>query len=211
MAIKNKQAVVITGDVIKSSQLATPGRKKLQHLLEQFFSTTAKAYPDFKAEQFRGDSIQAYFTTNRKIALRTALSLQSCLIGNGFSIRLAIGVGEISYTTNNVVTSDGSAFQMSGPLIDELKKRNEHIGVAATATIVNEEWQVHTATLNYLIERWTMQQAEAMYLQLQNLKQEEIAAQLKISQPSVHQRLQAAGWPVISKVLQRFENVIPAL
>lgn len=211
MAVKTKKAVVITGDVIRSSQLSPSRRKKLQNLLAKFFASTTTSYPDFKAEQFRGDSIQASFTHNRKMALRTALSLQSCLVSSEFAIRLAIGVGEISYTGSNVVTSDGSAFQMSGPLIDELKKRNEHIGIAVVLPVANEEWQVHAATLNYLIERWTMQQAEALYLQLKNLKQEEIAAKLKISQPSVHQRLQAAGWPVINKVLQRFESVIPAL
>ena len=211
MAVTVKKAAVITGDVVNSSRLTSNERKKLLKCLSRFFEQANKLFPDFKAEQFRGDSIQAVLTNNRSKALQTALILQSYLISEDYNIRLAVGVGEINFTGTSIVTSDGSAFQMSGPLVDELKKRNELLGIAIANPIFNDEWQVHTTALNYLIERWTKQQAEAIHLQLQNLKQEEIAGKLKISQPSVHQRLQAAGWPVINKVLQRFENVIPAL
>ena len=62
-----------------------------------------------------------------------------------------------------------------------------------------------------MLERLSNAQAEAMYLQMQNAKQEEIAKALHISQPSVHQRLQAAGWTVINKILQRFEASVTAL
>ena len=44
---------------------------------------------------------------------------------------------------------------------------------------------------------------------LQDHTQASIAKKLKIKQPSVHQRLQAAGWPVVQKILTRFESVIP--
>ena len=56
------------------------------------------------------------------------------------------------------------------------------------------------------LEMWDAQ-AEALYLQLQNVRQDEIAKALGISQPSVHQRLQAAGWAVLNPMLQRFETV----
>jgi hypothetical protein len=48
-----------------------------------------------------------------------------------------------------------------------------------------------------------------MHLQLQDQTQQTIAKKLKIKQPSVHQRLQGAGWPVVQKILNRFESVIP--
>ena len=82
------------------------------------------------------------------------------------------------------------------------------MSVTAEDTSFNEEWEVHTASLNFLLERLSGAQAEALYFQLQDTRQEDIAKALHISQPSVHQRLQAAGWSVINPMLQRFESII---
>lgn len=204
---KSTKAVIITGDIIASSTFSPEQRKRLQKRLDTFLKKVSAAYPDFKAEQFRGDSLQCVLTKNKTHALQTALSLYCFLAVANFKIRQSVGIGEISFTGNNVVTSDGTAFRYSGENIDELKKRNELISVASGDEQFNEEWKVHSASLNFLLERISSAQAEAVYLQLQNAKQEEVAKALNISQPSVHQRLQAAGWPVINRVIQRFETV----
>jgi hypothetical protein len=207
MAIEQK-AIVISGDVVGSSLLKPIARRKLQHLLDAFFKESAQEWPDLQIQQYRGDSIQAILTTNRLTALRVALLLHSYLIQYGFKIRLAIGVGEISFKSKQVITSDGSAFQASGPYLDTLVKSGELISIAGTDDFTSE-WQVHSSSLNYLIQHWSIQQAEAVYLQLQDLTQETIAQKLKIKQPAVYYRLQGAGWPVVNKILTRFESVIP--
>jgi len=204
---RHAKAVIITGDIIASSTFSPEQRKHLQKRLNAFLKKTSATYADFKAEQFRGDSLQCVFTKNKTAALRTALSLYCFLAAANFKIRQSVGIGEISYTGNNLVTSDGTAFRYSGENIDELKKRNELINVASGDEQFNEEWKVHSASLNFLLERLSSAQADAVYFQLQNAKQEEVAKALNISQPSVHQRLQAAGWPVINRVIQRFESV----
>ncbi len=204
---RSTKAVIITGDIIASSKFTPVKRKKLQNRLDAFIKKISGNYPDFKAEQFRGDSLQCVLTKNRSAALRTALSLYCFLAAEDFKIRQSIGVGEISFSSNNVITSDGTAFRLSGENIDELKKRGELISITATDAAFSEEWKVHSASLNFLLERLSNAQAEALYLQLQNARQEEIAKALHISQPSVHQRLQAAGWTVISRMIQRFETV----
>ena len=160
-------------------------------------------------QQYRGDSLQVIFTSNRLASLRMVLLLHSYLIQENYKIRLAVGVGEISFKSKQLITSDGSAFQLSGPYLDELAKNGDVISIAGISEEFTSEWQVHSATLNYLIQRLTPQQAQALYLQLQNLTQAAIAKKLKIKQPSVSQRLQAAGWPVVNKILTRFESVIP--
>lgn len=207
MATEQK-ATVISGDVVGSSLLKPVARRKLQHLLDAFFKESAQEWPDLQIQQYRGDSIQAILTTNRLTALRVALLLHSYLIQYGFKIRLAIGVGEISFKSKQVITSDGSAFQASGPYLDTLVKSGELISIAGTDDFTSE-WQVHSSSLDYLIQHWSIQQAEAVYLQLQDYTQEAIAQKLKIKQPAVYYRLQGAGWPVVHKILTRFESVIP--
>lgn len=204
-----QNATVISGDVIDSTSLTPAARKKLQKLLDTFFKKAEEGWSDLQVQQYRGDSLQAILTTNRSAALRMALLLQSYLIQHGYKIRLAIGVGKISFKSKNVITSDGSAFQVSGPYLDALVKSGDVISIAAEADDFTSEWQVHSASLNYLIQHWSPQQAEAIHLQLQNYIQEIIAKKLKIKQPAVFYRLQAAGWPVVQKILYRFESVIP--
>jgi hypothetical protein len=204
-----QKAAVISGDIIGSSLLKPATRKKLQQLLDAFVKNAGTQWPDLQAQQYRGDSIQAILTSNRLAALRMALLLHSYLIQNAFKIRLAIGVGEISFKSKQVITSDGSAFQASGPYLDILTKSGEMISVAGSDPEFTGEWQVHSASLNYIIEHWTPPQAEAVYIQLQDHTQAVIAQKLRIKQPSVHQRLHGAGWPVVNKILTRFESVIP--
>ena len=206
-----EKAIVISGDIVGSSYLKPGSRRKMQALLDFFIQISEKEYPDLKIQQYRGDSIQGILTTNRVAALRLVLLLHSYLKQYAFSIRLAIGVGEISFKSKQVITSDGTAFQASGPYLDALLKKGEIISIAGTDDNFTSEWQAHSASLDYLIQHWSIQQSEAMHLQLQELTQEEIAQKLKIKQPAVYYRLQGAGWPVVHKILSRFESVIPTL
>lgn len=206
-----RKAAVITGDVIASSGLSTAQRKKLQSKLQQFFTQTARQFPDFKADQYRGDSLQMQLTRSRASALQVALQLQTFLRMHGFSIRLGIGVGDIQYTARQVSISDGTAFRLSGPLADELKKQGGIIAITGNNAAFSSEWQVHSIALNYLLAKTSQPQAEALYLQLQGLTQEQIAKKLGISQPSVHQRLQASGWSVLQAMLQRFAATVPSV
>lgn len=205
-----EKAAVISADIIGSSTMNPATRKKLQSLLDSFSALAAGSWPDFGMEQYRGDSLQATLTNNRAAGLRTALLLQSAMVKNNFGIRTAIGVGEISYQGKNIVTSDGTAFQVSGPFLDQLRKTGELIFINFDNPDI-DEWPIHSASLDYIIKRWSAQQAEAVYFQLQGYTQQEMAKQLKITQPSVHQRLQGAGWPVVQKILLRFEALVPSL
>ena len=85
------------------------------------------------------------------------------------------------------------------------------MSIAGTKSSFTDEWQVHSASLNFLIQGWSPEQAEAIYLQLQQLTQAAIAKKLTIKQPSVHQRLQLAGGNVVQKIVQRFEALVPEL
>ncbi len=189
------KAVTITGDVIASSRLRPLQRKKLQNRIDQFAQSFAKQYPDLQLQQYRGDSLQATLTKSRIHAMNIALQLQCFLIAEQYHIRLSIGVGEINFQGKDVITSDGTAF----------------LAVTGTDNAFAAEWQAHSESLNFVLQRLSPAQAEALYLHLQNMKQEDIAKALKISQPSVHQRLQAAGAQVFTSIIKRFESTVSLL
>jgi SatD family (SatD) len=199
-----KKAAVLTGDIIRSSDLSPEKREQLQVALNEAFSEAARLTASFKVEQFRGDSFQAVLDTQPEEALRTLLLIIAHLHLRQFGVRIALGLGTVSYESDSILTSDGSAFQASGPALDDLKKKNQLLAIAGPSDSFNQEWRVHALTMDYLLSRWTVPQAEAVLGQLQGLTQEETARRLQIKQPAVQQRLQAVGWPVIEAILERF-------
>ena len=203
-----KKAAVITGDVINSSALEAVARRKMNGILNRFEKDSATG---LVIQQYRGDSIQSLLTTRPELALRLGLQLQSRLMASGFRIRIAIGIGDYSFKGHDIITSDGSAFRASGLYLDTLKKTGDIISVAGEDADFTGEWQTHSASLNYIVKDWTALQAEVVDLQLAGYTQQQTARKLKITQPSVHQRLQAAGWSVIIKIVERFESVVPQL
>ena len=155
MATEQK-AIVVSGDVVGSSLLKPAARKKLQQLLDAFFEQAVKQWSDLHVQQYRGDSIQGVFTTNRLAALRFVLLLQSYLGKEKYKMRLSVGVGDITFKSKSVVTSDGTAFQVSGLNLDAITKSGELIIIAGADDDFTSEWQVHSEALNYIIERWLL-------------------------------------------------------
>lgn len=205
---KQKKAAVISTDIIGSRLLTSEKRNKLQKLIESFFVEKQAVYKDLQFEQFRGDSLQAILDKHKSHSLRLSLQLSTLLKISNFGIRIGIGIGEINYNSGRVTTSDGTAFQISGPMVDELKKKNDLIAVEFDEENLNEEWETNNNSMNFILKRISNRQAEAIYLGLKELKQEDIAEKLKISQPSVHQRLKAAGADVLYSMINRFEKIM---
>jgi len=205
MAVQ-KTIAVITGDIIGSSAISGAKRKKL---LTAMATATEKALlflPDFKPEIFQGDSLQGFTAKNRELALQAGLLIIAMLKAKGFDIRISIGLGNTTFASGKSLTSDGTAFQHSGRNMEELKKKKLILAAESDNEQWNAEWEVHCVTINYLLERWTVQQAEAIVETLLGSTQQVAAKKLHIHQSAVQQRLKAAAWPVVQTILKRFET-----
>lgn len=198
------KAAVLTGDIVQSSHLALEVREQLPGALYGVFARVRHFIPAFSAEQFRGDSFQAVVMDQPEAALRAMMFIYTQLYLEKFGVRIAIGLGTVSFDSGSILTSDGSAFQRSGPALDDLKKKNRRLAIVGPSDSFNQEWNVHALSLDYLLERWTYPQAEAVLGQMEGLTQEETGRRLHIKQPAVQQRLQAVGWPVMEAIMERF-------
>ncbi len=69
---------------------------------------------------------------------------------------------------------------------------------------INQHLNVLAASLDAIMQRWSIEQAEAISLWLLGNTQESIANTLGIKQPAVHQRLQLAGHFAIREILDYF-------
>jgi len=199
-------AAVLTGDVIGSSKFSPVKRKKLLSIMRDAMEKARLLLPDFKPEIFQGDSFQGYTIKSPGQSLRTALYIIMSMQSQRFGIRISTGLGNISFQTGESLTSDGTAFQYSGRNMEILKKKDLVLAIGTDNEALQGEWEVHTATINFLLKRCTPLQAAALIEMLEKKTQQEAAANLKVKQPAIHQRLQAAGWPLLQNIIARFES-----
>lgn len=207
--LKNEKAstkvAVITGDVISSSTIAVEKRQVLLKSMGEALEKAGKLLVDFKAEIFQGDSFQGYTTDMPHLALRAALQIILHMRSLEFGLRVSIGIGAISFETGSSLTSDGTAFMQSGRSMEILKKKDLLLAIGTGDEALQTEWEIPTATLNFLLERCTPLQAAAVMNMLDNKTQQETADLLKVKQPAIQQRLKAAGWSLIQTIVNHFE------
>ena len=196
---------VITADIINSREVSPEVwlktlTKTLQNLGEEY--TTWEIY--------RGDSIQ--MITEPKNALGLAILLKSVVKQTpNLDIRIGIGLGEITYRSEKVTTSNGSAFIHAGEAFDGLKKNT---------LAIKSPWQDFDQILNIMLnlatltmDNWKPAMAEIVNKQLENpeSKQIEIAKALQKKQSNVSYSLKKAGYDEILDCIQFYKQKISEL
>jgi len=213
---------VITGDIVKSSNLTNQERDLVNESLIKSFTYIIsegkfKLYQQF--EMFRGDSFQGVLQNPVEAFTATLLMLSQIRQMNftenasvkpkpKVDLRLSIGIGTIDYFKENVYKSDGQAFQLSGRGLDKMSKKSPHIILNTPIDDINEEFELHFSMLDILISKWTTKSAEVINMSIRNMTQSSIAEQLNIKQSSVNQRIDIANWNAIEKLIKRFRSVI---
>ena len=199
---------VITGDIIESSAIQIEYRDFLLESIRKIVDELNVIEP-LKIEFFRGDSFQMVIN-NPENAMQIAILLRAGLKSHTpkgcdklWDARLSLGVGTISYHADNVVLSDGEAFQYSGRELDEMGKRRL---IAKTRwSDVNDELQVSTAFADDVISSWSVSQS------LYNTAQKEIASKLQKSAQNISKLLIAAKVNLVQMYIDRYHKLISNL
>ncbi|MFD1095846.1 hypothetical protein [Salegentibacter chungangensis] len=212
---------VITADLIDSSNYGEEMLNLVINRLKQEFKMIAgeQAPNDFRI--YRGDSLQGVVYRPSEalllaLRLKTAVNMlesdekspSSRAAAVSADLRIAIGVGSIEVERKNISESNGQAFRFSGLTLDEMKYESRKLRLKTPEENINQEFNVSLSFLDLTTERWSTASAEVIYYLLQDKKETEIAALLKISQSAVNQRKKAAGWDAIKVLLERYEKVI---
>lgn len=197
---------VITGDIVKSAGLKN--RDEALKSIHAIFKAISKAYgTDF--ELYRGDAIQGI--CQAKDAFLITMYIKSALLTKGISIRLAIGIGPIEYPREKLEESDGTAFKLSGRMLDQLKGRDIQFMINTEDQNFNNELNLSCKLFDYIISAWSIKSAEVITHSLQHKNQNEIAALLQISQPAVNKRLKTAQWHMLELFNQRYQQILTKL
>ncbi|WP_018612108.1 hypothetical protein [Segetibacter koreensis] len=218
---------IITGDIVSSQNIEPVHREQLFKKLDVFLKSLKNNYLS-SYETFRGDSLQCK-TIVPELALRTAILIRAFFrayipentksvinkknkkgyFSTKYDIRLAIGIGEVDFIDEKKISSsDGQAFRLSGEGLDSLKNTSQHLLVKTADHNFDEQIEPAVLLVDALIQKWTQNQAILVLYKLQQMKEDEIAAQLQISQSAVTQRKKTAEWYAVEKLVTYFEKTI---
>ena len=209
---------VITGDIVGSSDLTVPDRRRLVTMISessrQLRKILGKAVP-LDVDVFRGDSWQLLLT-DPILSLRTSLMFRALLRwkmeSSTFDTRLAIGIGTVDMVPRRRVSEgSGEAFRASGLALDSMKKRR--MAFAFPGSDVQAPLDALVGLLDEIALHWTDRQARAVVGAMQGWTQRKIAATWEdsgITQQAVALHLEAAGWHAVEGAILEFERFLGA-
>lgn len=198
---------VITGDIMHSQKVEAglwlnPLKAELN----------AIGTPPRTWEIFRGDSFQLEVDPVR--ALYTAIKLKAAIRSvKQIDVRLAIGIGDKTYSSGHITESNGSAFVHSGELFERLEREKQNLAVASGSAEFDAEMNLLLRLALIIMDNWKVSSAEMvrMTLQYPEKSQSELGELLHIRQNAVSARLKRARFAEISGVMERYETKIKTL
>lgn len=202
---------VITGDLVNSSSITNEWRQIVIDALNICVSDFRSITP-IKIEMYRGDSFQividkAEQTLSIAIALRSKLRASTPENNEIWDARVSIGIGEISFESSNIVTSDGEAFRLSGRAFDCLGKKR--LSISTPWSEVNSAIELNTKFADEIISSWTARQARVVYHAIQSLKtQKEMAEELGMTRQNFNYHWGASKAQLIFDYIKYFKDLI---
>ena len=208
---------VITGDIVASRKLVQ--QEKWLRPLKSLLSTWGNSPTDWKLD--RGDFFQLE-VPHAEDALQKALEIKALIKKvepldahkkiSTIDVRMAIGIGEKTYTGESISESNGSAFIYAGEKFDLLRKENSYLGMKSAWETLDEEVNLYLQLLSSLMDKWSVSSAEIVEIVLHNphITQEEIGKKLGIKQNSVSGRWNRAHLHELLAVEKIFRKKINA-
>jgi hypothetical protein len=206
---------IVTGDIVASRKLVNQDKWLIP--FKKLLSKWGDSPKNWKLE--RGDFFQIEITNVedvlkkvleikaliKKIATHEGLKKSSII-----DVRIAVGIGEKTYSSENISESNGNAFIYSGEKFDLLKKENITLGIKSQWRNFDEEMNLYLKLVGLIVDKWTVSSAELVQIVLNNPKitQEEIGRQLGINQSGVSRRWSRSRIDEILEVEQMFRKKI---
>lgn len=205
----NKDIVsVITGDIIDSKNIPIQSYDLMLYTLEQTVQLLSEQLP-IKYDRYRGDSFQIV-CLQAEDAIKAAIVIQLALKTSNLEIsaRQSIGIGKIDSLRNDVRTSIGEAFILSGEGLDKMK--GEILTISASSSDFQQNITLVTKYLNVQLKEITRAQAQVLlkYMVNKDKSHYAIADELKKSRSNITRLLNASHYQLIDEYIQYFNYLI---
>ncbi len=192
--------VVITGDIVNSRSVDS----------EKWLLTLKAVLRDFGRETcdwevYRGDSFQLVVEAAR--ALDAVFYIKSAIKKiPPLDVRMALGLGDISYRATKVLESNGSAFIYSGECFDQLKKHT--LRVRSADSNLDEVLNLMFSMADFITNTWKPVTTEIIHNRLKypDMTQRKLAQLMgRKSQASISEGLKRGGYDEIKNLIDYFK------
>lgn len=206
---------VIKGDIMASRKLLD--QEKWLTPLKKLLGSWGKTPENW--ELVWGDFFQIE-VANPEETLKKALEIKSLIKKiqpvqknkkiSTLDVRMAIGIGEKTYTGKRVSESNGPAFIYAGEQFDQLKRQNRSIGIKSPWPELDEELNLYLKLAGTFMDKWSISSAEIIEIALKNpeLTQTDIGKILGIKQSGVSLRWNRAHTDELLEVEKMFNKKI---
>lgn len=219
-----KWIAVLTGDIVRSTILKNDRRKDLYETFPTLSMLLRNQYPQevtYNISNFRGDGWQLIVNQPQKaleISLFFRTYIRFMFRQEKLDTRIAIGIGPVNFIPpENVSAGDGTAYTLSGHLLESLSSNRMGIDIDLEQKELNPIFpgvQNALNLLDHIVTGWSPSQCQAVFWALQHYRQEEIGQKWlpeAISQSSVSNNLKSAGWANLALNLLYLEKAIEFL
>ena len=183
---------VITGDLVNSTNIAAEWRQAVVGALYKCAADFSPLTP-INIEMYRGDSFQVV-VGNPEYALTVAVA---------FRAKLRASTPE----SDNIVTSDGEAFRLSGRTLDTMGKKR--LTISTPWCDFNKSIELVTRFADEVVSSWTAKQANVVYHSLMSPKtQKDMAVELGLSKQNFNSHWTSAKVQLILDYLEYYKTLI---
>ena len=142
-------------------------------------------------------------------ALYYAIRIKASLKSNeNIDVRMAIGIGDITYNAHKVTESNGSAFVFSGEKFEMLKKDKQNLAIKSNWPAFDKEMNLCLKLSLMVMDNWTVTAAQIVNTILEHpgKSQEELGKIAGIKQNAISNRIRRAYFNEIMEVDGMFAN-----
>lgn len=195
---------IITGDIINSrkTSLTSEWMQALKETLNTF-GNEPKHW-----EIYRGDSFQVEIPKPEE-SLNAALFIKASIkeIKN-LDVRIAIGIGEKTYSADRITESNGTAFINSGTCYENLKLKT--LALISPWEDINKQANLLIDLAALTMNNWPVITAKNIKVAMLNptSNQKELAGILKKSQSNISESLSRGGYEEILRMESYYHNLI---
>ena len=202
---------VITGDLVNSTNIAAEWRQAVVGALYKCAADFSPLTP-INIEMYRGDSFQVV-VGNPEYALTVAVAFRAKLRASTpekkemWDARVSVGIGDVSFESDNIVTSDGEAFRLSGRTLDTMGKKR--LTISTPWCDFNKSIELVTRFADDLITSWTAKQARVVYQSMLFPKlQKDLAEELDMTRQNFNYHWSSARGQLILDYIEYFKSLI---
>lgn len=219
---------VITGDIVKSTDLSTEHAEKLLKKLAQMLTVLDKKF-GMRSEIFRGDSFQCLTAVENglpaALAIKTFIRAlnpseiydlnkrkdpgkKSALVvtNHMFDARISLGIGDATTSSKTLASAQSEAFIISGHLLDEIKGSKQRF-IMGSYDEYDGELETESFLIDTILSKTSALQCQVLYPKIMGFTEIQIASKLNIAQSAVNQRASNGNWPALEHLLYRYNEI----